>query len=105
MSLESDTPLKRSEILDAGDLSQTSYERHRGNLEKSGLLVEKENYHYEATLPGQWPQDSLSSVPEDADADVRKWIMYEKLLDAQVNAQSVVSIQSPPRCLTRVYIG
>lgn len=102
---ESDTPLKRSEILDAADLSQTSYERHRGNLEKSGLLVEKENYHYEATLPGQWSQDGLSSLAEYADADVRKWIMYEKLLDAQVNAQSVVSIQNPPRSLTRVYIG
>jgi len=100
---EADTPLKRSEILDAADLSETSYNRHRGNLEGSGLLVEGETYHYEPSLPGQWPQDGLSSL--DADADAQEWIMYQKLLDAQIRAQSVVSTQNPPRDVARVCIG
>ncbi len=102
---EADTPMKRSEILDAADISQTSYERHRGNLDDSGLLVERETYHYEASIPGQWSQNRLSSLAEDADADVQEWSTYQKLLEAQVRAQRVVSTQNPPRDVTRVCIG
>jgi len=100
---KTDTPLKRSEILEAANISQTSYERHRGNLEDSGLLVECETHHYEASIPGQWPQDALSSLTENA--DVQRWVTFQKLLDAQVKAQSVVSSQSPSQSSTRVYIG
>lgn len=100
-----DTPLKRSEILNVADISQTSYERHRGNLEQSGLLVERETYQYEASNPGQWNQHGQSSIAGAPDSDVLEWIACQKLLDAQVRAQSIVSIQNKSRDKTLVWIG
>jgi hypothetical protein len=100
-----DTPLKRSEILNVADISQTSYERHRGNLEQSGLLVERETYQYEASNPGQWNQHGQSSIAGSPDSDVLEWIACQKLLDAQIRAQSIVSIQNKSRDKALVWIG
>lgn len=101
---EADRPLKRSEILESADISKNSYGRHRSTLEDSGLLVEPETHHYKAVIPGEWRSRRRSAI-EDIDDDVQKWVLYQKLLAAQIQAQNVASIQNAPPDVSRVYIG
>jgi hypothetical protein len=100
---KAEIPLKRSEILEAADISQSSYERHRGSLDDSGLLVEEEPHRYGASFPGQWSSSDRPLLAEDA--DVQELCLHQKLLEAQVQAHNVVSLQNPDVDLTRVYIG
>jgi len=100
---KAEIPLKRSEILEAADISQSSYERHRGGLDDSGLLVEEEPHRYGASFPGQWSSSDRPLLAEDA--DVQELCLHQKLLEAQVQAHNVVSLQNPDVDLTRVYIG
>jgi len=101
---EAGTPLKRSEILDAADISQTSYERHRANLEDSGLFTERERHHYDVPVPGQWPVND-SPLVESPDADTQEWILHQKFLKAQIQAHTVHSLSKPTPNVTRICIG
>jgi len=101
---KADRPLKRSEILESADISKNSYGRHRSTLEDSGLLVEPETHRYTAVIPGEWSSHRRSAI-EEIDEDAQKWVLYQKLLAAQIRARRVASVQNASSIKTRTYIG
>ncbi len=93
---EADEPIKRSEILAASGISDSSYDRHRGQLANAGLLVEPKTHYYEACVPGQWPRRYVQSLTQTPSKG-QTLIMYQHLLSAQIQAHQMSQyIRSTP---------
>ncbi|WP_336134224.1 hypothetical protein [Natronomonas amylolytica] len=98
-------PLQRSEILSKADISLSSYERHRSRLDDVGLLVEGKTHQYEASVPGRWTRNGGGQLAPKTGADVQELLLSQRLLKAQIQANSLSSTQKSSPNLTRICIG
>lgn len=98
-----DEPLKRSEIINQAGISDSSYDRHRGQLANAGLLVEPKTYRYKACVPGQWPAGPTLST-NTVQNKGQTLVLYRNILTAQIRAQ-LLGLHSRAAPASTVIIG
>ena len=78
--LRADDSQQRKEILEEAEISNSSYERYRGDLDDLGFLVDTGNYQYQSVVPGQHTMtedlklSSLSKSHVDQYVELSDWL-------------------------------
>ncbi|MCT9096963.1 hypothetical protein [Haloarchaeobius sp. HME9146] len=98
-------PIGRSEIIEKANISESSYDRHRRELERAGLLWVASTYRYEAVVPGCDLTSDISGRLAASDNNGSQYVLHQCILSAQIKSQFVASVLTPSRSVETVQIG